>query len=499
MRSELWHKSITRRALLRAGAASASLAIVAGCAPTPTTAPTTPSEEEPAQPIEEVTEPKLAPPESLVLRVQADPDREGVVAEKYTEEHPNVAFDFVHITGIDHEEVASRILSMLAAGQPLDLGFACTEATQLYAGQGLCIPLDEYVMRDEAELREFFSDTHPSFIEALMYEGHLYQMPYNFNAANMYYNTTLFEENGIERPPDDWTVEDFVDIARKIVRRDASGQTDVFGYGWTNRLWGSWMPWIFVRDSNLIKEDRAPGGDWMWSAFYADDPAARGRGGGWRWNMPMANDPRNVEALELMQELTREGTAPDIALGGGQTLQGFFSANTLGMTPAGGFWAGGLHNAGMERGSFDVQLMPRWESQRHQFGVCGLWLQDGSEHLDEAWEYEKFRIKRETMEMMGHFNPVTLTTPTRRSMLNEERFAETGPEHWHIFYDTLDEHPDTAPIPAPPSANPMTTLFTSYTGRAMALEMSAKDALDGMQRELEELFARVGDMYGAED
>ncbi|MEZ4609623.1 MAG: hypothetical protein R2838_05100 [Caldilineaceae bacterium] len=47
----------------------------------------------------------------------------------------NVEGEYISITGIDHEEVAAKMLSMLAAGEQVDLGFAATEATQLYAGR----------------------------------------------------------------------------------------------------------------------------------------------------------------------------------------------------------------------------------------------------------------------------------------------------------------------------------------------------------------------------
>ena len=116
--------------------------------------------------------------------------------------------------------------------------------------------------------------------------------------------------------------------------------------------------------------------------------------------------------------------------------------------------------------------------------------------MDAAWDYYKFSASRDAMEVNGIFNPVTLTTPSRRSMCNAERFSETGPEHWEVFYATLDDHPDTAPIPAPPISNPMTTIFTSYTARAMSLEMTPQEALDGMQKELEDLYGREGEgMY----
>jgi multiple sugar transport system substrate-binding protein len=484
-------KAFSRRDFLRfTGAGTLTLA-VAACA-APATQPAAPAAATPAPGA-----PAAAPAAAAgTLRIQANVEDEGPFADYFQGVYPgDVEFEFVNVTGIDHEEIASKMLSMIAAGQIMDLGYSATEAAQLYAGQGLSRPLDDLIERDEAELAEYFSDVHPSLVEAFMYEGSVYQLPFDFNAANMYYNTQLFEEAGYGHPASDWTVEDFLEIANAITRRDAAGQTEVFGYAWTNRLWGSWMPWIFVQESNLLVEERAPGGEWVWDTFYAGDPAAEGRGGGFRWTAPQANNPANVEALELMMELTQEGVAPSIELGGGQTLQGFFTSGRLGMTPAGGFWSGGLHNAGMEPGTFDVQLFPRWQSQRHQFGTGANFMFAQAPNQDLAWEYVKTRISREGMESHGAFNPVVVTTPARRSLNTAERYAPSGPEHWEVFYNTLDEHPDTAPIPAPPISNPMTTIFTSYTSRAMTFEMNAQAALDGMQAELEDLFARAGDMY----
>ncbi len=483
-------RTVSRRQFLRIAGVGAFTVALAACA----------SPSAPSAPAEEAGEGGAAPSQAKVLlRIQANEQEEAPVVDLFKETHTDIDVEFFNITGIDHEEVASKILSMVAAGQTLDLGYAATEATQLYAGQGLSLPLDEYVQASEAEFQEYFSDVHPALVEAFMYEGSLYQLPRDFNAANMYYNTQLFAEAGYEHPAADWTKEDFYEIASATTKRDASGQTETFGYAWTNRLWGSWMPWIFVNGGNILVEERAPGGEWLWDTFYADDPAAEGRGGGWRWPAPKANDPANVEALEFVMQLTQEGIAPAIELGGGETLQGFFTSNKLAMTPAGGFWSGGLFNTGMEPGTFDVQLFPKWKNQRHQFGTGANFIFTESEHKDLAWEYAKFYVSKPAMEAHGIFTPYTLTTPSRRSMNTAERYAETGPEHWQVFYDTLDKHPDTAPIPAPPISNPMTTIFTTYTARAMTGELDAQAALDGMQQELEELYARSGqNMYAVE-
>ena len=160
-------------------------------------------------------------------------------------------------------------------------------------GRSWLAPIDEYVKRDAAELKEYFADVHPSLIQAMMFEGSLYQLPIDFNAANMYFNTQVLKDAGLETPKTDWTKDDFYNVAKATTKKDASGKTEVFGYAWTNRLWGSWMPWIFVNGSNLLEEAEAPGGEWMWTDFYAGDKAAEGRGGGYRWPAPKANDPQD--------------------------------------------------------------------------------------------------------------------------------------------------------------------------------------------------------------
>jgi multiple sugar transport system substrate-binding protein len=430
-----------------------------------------------------------APPrqDAVTLRFQENAENYQAIVDLFREQFPNVNIEFVNITGVDHAEVASKILSQLAAGQPVNIGYAATEAVQLYAGEGLALPLTERALADAEQLAEYFADVSPTLVEAMMYEGDLYELPRDFNAAHMYFNKALLEEAGLEVPGEEWTKDDFLEYARALTGIGEGG--DSFGYHWTNRLWGSWTPWFFVNDTNLLTEERAPGGEAIWSTFYAEEPLAEGRGGGWRWPAPQANNHLMVEALEFVVSLTNEGLTPAIEMGGGDLLQGFFVSNKLGMTIAGGFWAGALINAGMEPGSFEVQFFPAWKSQRHQFGTGGAWILNGAGGEDEAWEFVKFNTATEVMMMVPWIANAS-TTPVRRSMNNEEYWGQTGLENWHVFYDALDERPDTAPIPAPPFSIEMTNIYTRFTSLATSGENTPQEALDGMQAELEALYAR---------
>ncbi|MCY3947199.1 MAG: hypothetical protein OXF44_13070 [Anaerolineaceae bacterium] len=427
--------------------------------------------------------------DEVTLRFQVNYNFYIDVVEAYKSVAPHVTVEAVQVTGTDHAEVATKILASLAAGNPVDIGYAATEATQLYAGEGLAMGLKDRLLDQADDFMEYFSDVSAVLTETMLFEGDLYQLPRDFNAANMYLNMNLLNEAGIEVPGEDWTIEEFTDMAKALTGLGEAG--DSFGFAWPNRLWGGWMPWIFVNETNILTEEKAPGGEWFWDTFYADDPWAEGRGGGYRWPEPQANNPAVVEALEYVVSLTADGYAPTAELGFSENLAGFFANDKIAMFPAGGFFTGFLEANGMAKDTFDVQFWPNWKSQRHQLGVGAAWILNGGANVEAAWDFVKWNTRRDVMELIGFFKDnSTLTTPARRSMCNAERFERTGPANWHVFYDTVDARPDTGPIPAPVFSIELTNIFTRYTSLAVSLEQSPQDALDNMQAELEDLYAR---------
>ncbi|MFG6198730.1 ABC transporter substrate-binding protein [Nonomuraea sp. JJY05] len=465
MSSGIFSEQLSRRSLLRAGAASATLAGMGGLASACGSGSSGSSASG-----------------SKVLNVavfadQATADKMAKAAGAFEAAHPGVKVKFTGTTGTDWNDFFSKLLTQIAAGNAPDIASVATEGLQLFAAKGLAEPLDDYVRRDAAELKPYFADVHPALVEAMMYQGHLYELPSDFNAGNMFYNASLFSSVGVERPADDWTKDDFYDIAKKISAK--GGQ--VVGYNWVVRLWGSWTSWMYANGGNLLTEGKWDGGDWLWNTFYPNDPAAAGRKGGWRWGAPTANSTPVVEALDYMIQLQKEGLSPSPDVGGGTTLQGLFAGNKIGMAIGGGFWAGGLHNAGMAPGSFDVQYFPKWKTQRHLFGAGGFGIFKSSPNKDLAWELVKTMVTPQSMNLLF---PGNGTTSPRRSMMTAEKYAPTGPEHWQVFYDTLTRFDDTAPIPAPPYYNAMAIALNKRTTEAMSTG-NARAALDGLQSDLE--------------
>ncbi|MFI2431943.1 ABC transporter substrate-binding protein [Streptomyces sp. NPDC018693] len=463
MSSGILKEPFSRRGVLRAGVASAAVAGVGGLASACSSGLSSSSDSNVLN--------------VLVFTDQASADKLSTVAAPFEAAHPGMKVKFTGISGTDWNDFFSKLLTQIAAGNAPDIASVATEGLQLFAAKGLAEPLDDYVKRDASQLKSYFADVHPALIEAMMYQGHLYELPTDFNAGNMFYSTSLLEKAGVGRPADDWTKDDFYDIAKKIAAKGGSAVP----YNWVVRLWGSWTSWMYANGGNLLTEGKWDGGDWLWNTFYPNDPAASGRKGGWRWGDPTANSAPVVESLDYMIQLQKEGLSAKPDVGGGATLQGLFASNKIGMSVGGGFWAGGLHNAGMTDGSFDVQYFPKWRSQRHLFGAGGYGILKSSKNKDLAWEFVKSLVSAKNLDVLM---PGNTTTFPRKSMMTAERYSTTGPKNWQVFYDTLTKFPETAPIPAPPYYQAMAIALNKRTTEAMA-SGKAKAALDGLQSDLE--------------
>ena len=382
------------------------------------------------------------------------------------------------INGTDWNDFLAKVLTLIAAGQAPDIVSVATEGLQLMAGKKLIVPLDDYVTKDMSALKSgYFDDIHPALIEAMMVDGHLYNMPDSFNAGSMFFNNDVLQKAGAAAPTAGWTIDDFHSTAEKISKVGG----DILPFDWVVRLWGSWTSFLYANGGNLLEEGKYDGGDWLWGKAYDSGSASvAGRKGGWKWGAPTANSAASVEALQYVIDLQKAGFSPSPDVGGGGTLQGLFSSGRIGMTIGGGFWAGGLHNAGMQDGSFDVQAFPTWKGNKSLFGTGGYSIFQSSQKKDAAWEVIKMMIEPESFDIMF---PGNVTTPGRKSLMTAERYKSTGPKNWSVFYDQLD---GSVPISAPSYYNALATSLNQRTTEAIS-SGNAKAALDAMQSDLEKV------------
>lgn len=170
---------------------------------------------------------------------------------------------FTAETGIESEVIASdyaelypKLQSMIAARQVPEVACWGTEFVP-WAGRGAMTPLGEYIERDGFDLSQF----EEAALEALSWEGELWQLPYVSNTCVLYYNEELFEKAGLETPTTDWndeswTLDALLGMAQQLTldnqgRNAADPQFDPdnivqYGIGGFQAWW--FYPWYFGGD-----------------------------------------------------------------------------------------------------------------------------------------------------------------------------------------------------------------------------------------------------------
>ena len=92
---------------------------------------------------------------------------------------------------------------------------------------GQVVPMQAFIDRDKFSTADF----EPAVINYYKYQDKLQSMPFNASSAILYFNKDAFKEVGLDptKPPQTFT--EVADAAKKLTKKDASGQTVRFGFG----------------------------------------------------------------------------------------------------------------------------------------------------------------------------------------------------------------------------------------------------------------------------
>ena len=92
---------------------------------------------------------------------------------------------------------------------------------------GQVVPMQAFIDRDKFDTADF----EPAVINYYKYQDKLQSMPFNASSAILYYNKDAFKEVGLDpdKPPTTFT--EVADAAKKLTKKDASGNTVRYGFG----------------------------------------------------------------------------------------------------------------------------------------------------------------------------------------------------------------------------------------------------------------------------
>jgi multiple sugar transport system substrate-binding protein len=146
-----------------------------------------------------------------------------------------------------------KVITQIAGGAPPDVLFVEANNFKEFAQKGVLEDLTPYLEKEKSFKR---ADFYKEIIDRFTDGKSLYVLPRDIAPiCVVYYNKKAFDESGVKYPTDDWTWNDMVSIAKKLVKKDANGMVTRFGYV---DDWPIWEAFVYSNGGKLVDNVKKP-------------------------------------------------------------------------------------------------------------------------------------------------------------------------------------------------------------------------------------------------
>jgi multiple sugar transport system substrate-binding protein len=245
--------------------------------------------------------------------------------------------------------------------------------------------------------------------------GKQYAMPWDGAGILLYYNVDLFEQLGIDPPPNqgwDWTMDDFLDMCLKIVEFDSAGNMTRGAFplpGWVYH-----MPFIMTMGGQYVDLEN---------------------------KKCMLDTPESIEAVQYYVDLRlKHHVCPYTTEFSGMGTTDLFREGQLGMHLTGPWWFPDLRAIPEEELRWDCLHFPKNPSTGERYvrqSWDGMAIGAGTEHVEQAWKYIKFVLSTEGQSRIAQLGRAM---PARPSVAASEAFLDPNqqPAHEEVFLDAVE-------------------------------------------------------------
>ncbi len=255
---------------------------------------------------------------------------------------------------------------------------------------GMLAPLDDFIAKDGVDMDKSFG----KYAIWGQYDGKYYGIPFRATQSVVYYNKDMFDKAGVEYPKDDWTLDEYIETARKMAE-----------WGKDQGIYGTYTH-TYANEWATIAAQK---GQW-----YTEDGKCN------------IKDPAWQKALETRKMLDDEG----IQMPYGQIIAAKAAINSsfLGgkeaMVTAGSWLVRDMKNK--EKFPFDFQVgvayMPRFdesvEGLRSNYSCSVLGIPENSKHKEEAWRFIRYYVENASNYIAASGNLPTYLPAYNDDMVN---------------------------------------------------------------------------------
>src|SRR2546430_5687882 len=126
-----------------------------------------------------------------------------------------------------YDDLLSKLNTALASNAAPALVQVYDIGQRYMYDSGQVVPMQAFIDRDKFSTADF----EPAVINYYKYQDKLQSMPFNASSSIFYYNKDAFTEVGLDPAKPPVTFSEITDAAKKLTKKDASGNTVRYGFG----------------------------------------------------------------------------------------------------------------------------------------------------------------------------------------------------------------------------------------------------------------------------
>lgn len=429
---------LSRREMLRLSALTMAGAVAAACVPAAAPGPS--AEGGAAAPSQAKV--------SMVATTSMPINTWDKALERAKEQLPNIDLKVTATPVPNWSAYSDSIVTQIAGGEQLDVIMIAIEGLRLLTNKTILVPLDPFFEADAEAQKILMDDVHVTLREMLQVDGKQMEYPFSWNNMVTYYNTAIFEEEGLEPPAEDWTWDDFLAVCEKVARVTGAAD-DRYAYSfWGANLFGM-HAWFFNHDASLLTDD---------------------------WADSNVLDPKFAETLQFLADLILKYKFSPNPAGWDETAQ--FHAGNLVMRTCGRWCFAASLAEGFD--TYDIQYQPHKSGPiRTVAGTDGWGMSSSTKDDQAAWEVVKFLSNQDAAIDMVQLGG---NIPALRSVAEMPVFAEYGASNTAIFYESLDY---AKTVPSPTNFNIIEPVMNRHLDTIWNGEKTVEEAVQAMHVELQ--------------
>jgi multiple sugar transport system substrate-binding protein len=442
-----------RKLLIGMGASLLAAPILYACQPKPAAPTAAPQVQQPKEAVQQPA-PKAKPKLRSTLWAEQSGEGRTWMGDRATKWAEDTGIADVEVELVSYNEMPSKQLTMAATGTLWDVMFNNNRWGPYGAHKGVFMFLDDMVDANNTDL----SDPIPASVEGSKFDGKLYGLPVEINTGNqniMFYHKGLLQEFGVPEPTEDWTYQDYAEMAAKCTDRSRR----IFG---TNMLMGSYYDFSALA--------RSFGGD----VFDAE-----------RKNWTLTTNPNTYEALKWLVELrTKYKAAPSRDESEGLN----FLAEQLAIRAGAVYLIVQTQKTVEDRFEWDCLLGPKGPGGKRGYSlfILNMCIASTTKYPQESYQLLEYLASQETalwaLEAQGQ--------PTCRLSVMRSPVALAVHPVWARVADWMEDGVNTGPLPMPWNLRSQEAQ-DAWTNLSPAVQYGEEPLESGaqmLQREIQQIF-----------